>query len=65
MTPKVALLLLTVTMVLGPWLLWRVGAVRRLAPLAVLQIVAGVLLGPSLFGRLAPRRMRRFSPPGC
>jgi Kef-type K+ transport system membrane component KefB len=63
MTPKVTLLLLTVTMVLGPWLLWRVGAVRRLAPLAVLQIVAGVLLGPSLFGRLAPEaHAALFSP---
>lgn len=54
MTPKVALLLVTLLLVLGPWLLWRLRAVRRLAPLAVLQIMAGVLLGPTLFGRLAP-----------
>lgn len=52
--PKVLLLLIALALVLAPWLLWRVRAVRAVAPLAVLQILAGVLLGPSGLGRVAP-----------
>jgi len=63
MTPKTALLLVTLLLVVGPWLLWRVPAIRRVAPLAVVQIVAGLLLGPTLFGRLAPEASAAvFSP---
>lgn len=63
MTPKVALLLVTLLLVLGPWALWRVQAIRQVAPLAVVQIMAGVLLGPTLFGRLAPEaHAALFSP---
>ena len=40
--------------VLLPWLLWRIRVVRRAAPLAVVQILIGVLLGPSCLERLAP-----------
>jgi hypothetical protein len=29
-------------LVLGPWLVWRIPAVWRVAPLAVVQILAGV-----------------------
>jgi Kef-type K+ transport system membrane component KefB len=53
--PKVALLLVTLLLVIGPWLVWRIPAVRRVAPLAVVQILAGVLLGPSMFGKLEPQ----------
>ncbi|MDB5368467.1 MAG: cation:proton antiporter [Roseomonas sp.] len=63
LTPKVALLLVALLLVLGPWLVWRIGAVRRVAPLAVVQILAGVALGPTLLGRLAPEwHAALFSP---
>ncbi len=52
--PRVALLAVAFLLVLGPWLLWRIAALRRIAPLAVIQILAGVALGPSLLGRVAP-----------
>ena len=54
MTARIAFLLVTLAMVVGPWLIWRIDIVRRIAPLAVLQILAGVLLGPSGLGRVAP-----------
>jgi Kef-type K+ transport system membrane component KefB len=37
-----------------PLLLWRLTRLRRVMPLAVVQILTGILLGPSLLGRLAP-----------
>jgi len=37
-----------------PLLLWRLTGLRRVMPLAVVQILTGILLGPSLLGRLAP-----------
>ena len=54
MSTKVSLLAVSCAIVLLPWLLWRVGAVRRMAPLAVVQILVGVLLGPSCAGLVAP-----------
>jgi Kef-type K+ transport system membrane component KefB len=40
--------------VLIPFVLWHIFRIGRFLPLAVIQILAGVLLGPSLFGALAP-----------
>lgn len=40
--------------ILIPFVLWHIFRVGKLLPLAVIQILAGVLLGPSLFGALAP-----------
>ncbi len=37
-----------------PWLVWRLGRTDGWAPLVVVQIVAGVLLGPGIFGAVAP-----------
>ncbi|HEY4250434.1 MAG TPA: cation:proton antiporter [Roseomonas sp.] len=54
MSAKLALLIVALLLVLLPWALWRIGAVRAVAPLAVVQTLAGIALGPSLFGRLAP-----------
>ncbi len=51
---RVLLLAISVALVLLPWLLWRLRAVRHAAPLAVVQILVGVALGPSLLGRAAP-----------
>jgi len=54
LSTKVSLLAISLAIVLLPWLLWRVGAVRRAAPLAVVQILVGVVLGPSCAGQVAP-----------
>jgi Kef-type K+ transport system membrane component KefB len=51
---RVGFLLVALAIVLLPWLVWRVGAVRRVAPLAVVQIVGGVLLGPTALGWMMP-----------
>ncbi|GGG31377.1 sodium/hydrogen exchanger [Caldovatus sediminis] len=51
---RVPLLAIAAALVLVPWLLWRLRGVRRAAPLAVVQIMVGVALGPSLLGRAAP-----------
>ena len=54
MSTKISFLAISFAVVLLPWLLWRIGIVRRVAPLAVVQILIGVLLGPSCLGQLAP-----------
>ncbi|MEA2738738.1 MAG: hypothetical protein QOH05_2045, partial [Acetobacteraceae bacterium] len=46
MSTKVNLLAISLAIVLLPWLLWRIDLVRRVAPLAVVQILIGVVLGP-------------------
>ena len=53
--PPIALFLFQASLLIaGPWALWRLTGIRRIAPLAVLQICAGVLLGPSVLGVIAP-----------
>ena len=37
-----------------PWLIWRVGRTDYYAPLVVVQIVTGILLGPGVLGRFSP-----------
>ena len=37
-----------------PWLVWRLGRTDHWAPLVVVQIVAGILLGPGVLGRWFP-----------
>ncbi|MBW8271236.1 cation:proton antiporter [Caldovatus aquaticus] len=60
---RVLLLAVSFVLVLAPWLLWRLRAVRAVAPLAVVQILAGVALGPSLLGRVAPELHAALFPP--
>ena len=38
-----------------PFVLASALGLRRVIPLAVLQVLIGIALGPSLFGRLAPQ----------
>jgi Kef-type K+ transport system membrane component KefB len=46
-----------------PYLVWRVARTDYYAPLVVVQIVAGILLGPGILGRLFPEYYRFvFSP---
>lgn len=54
MNTKASFLLISFLIVVLPWLLWQWRPVRRVAPLAVVQIMAGVVLGPSCFGLWAP-----------
>jgi len=54
MSTRVDFLLVALAVVVAPYLVWRVPAVRRVAPLAVVQIMAGVLLGPSGLGLMLP-----------
>lgn len=37
-----------------PYLIWRVGKTKYYAPLVVVQIIAGVLLGPGILGKAFP-----------
>jgi Kef-type K+ transport system membrane component KefB len=37
-----------------PYVIWRVGRLRRVLLCVIVQILAGVLLGPTLLGRVAP-----------
>lgn len=37
-----------------PWLVWRVGKTDYYAPLVVVQIIAGILLGPGILGHAFP-----------
>src|ERR1700753_3860026 len=41
--------------ILIPYLLWRTLRLGRWFPLGVIQIFAGVLLGPAVFGALSPK----------
>jgi Kef-type K+ transport system membrane component KefB len=52
--PGTLLLVQAVILIAGPWMLWRLTGIARIAPLAVLQILFGVLLGPSVLGRALP-----------
>eukprot|EP01037_Dinobryon_pediforme_P001318 gene1318-1335_t len=51
---KSSFLLISFLIVILPWMFWQWRPIRRVAPLAVVQIMAGVVLGPSCFGLLAP-----------
>ena len=41
-----------------PWLVWRVGRTDYYAPLVVVQIVTGVVLGPGILGRIFPEQFQ-------
>lgn len=38
-----------------PFLVWRLGRTDAYAPLVVVQIIVGILLGPGVFGRIEPQ----------
>jgi len=46
-----------------PYLIWRLGRTEYYAPLVVVQIIAGIVLGPGMLGRILPAAHERlFSP---
>ncbi|CUW40495.1 putative cation/H+ antiporter [Magnetospirillum sp. XM-1] len=59
-----SLFLIQTALIIGlPYALWRLGLVGRLMPLAAVQMAAGIALGPSLLGWLAPELSMRLFPP--
>ncbi|PBN41852.1 cation:proton antiporter [Sphingobium sp. D43FB] len=57
--------LLALALVMGlPWLVWRLLRTDNWAPLVVVQIVAGVLLGPGVLGVALPQVHDFLFPPG-
>jgi Kef-type K+ transport system membrane component KefB len=52
--PQYMILLQGCIVLLIPYLLWRTAGLSRWVPLGVIQILAGVLLGPAIFGALFP-----------
>ncbi len=52
--PKTAYLLVMLGIFALPWLVWRLARTEDIAPLVVVQIVAGILLGPGIAGALFP-----------
>ncbi|OHC99305.1 MAG: sodium:proton exchanger [Sphingomonadales bacterium RIFCSPLOWO2_12_FULL_63_15] len=57
--------LLALALVMGlPWLVWRLLRTDNWAPLVVVQIIAGVLLGPGVLGVALPQVHDFLFPPG-
>jgi len=52
-TPELFLIAMLIILTV-PWLVWRLGRTDTYAPLVVVQIVAGVLLGPGVLGAVFP-----------
>ena len=52
-TTEIFLIAMTIIFTI-PYLIWRVGRTEYYAPLVVVQIITGILLGPGILGRLFP-----------
>ncbi len=52
-TPETFLVAMTIIFTV-PWLVWRLGKTDYYAPLVVVQILAGIVLGPGVLGRAFP-----------
>ncbi len=51
---KTAFLIIMLVIFTLPWLAWRLGRTEAIAPLVVVQIVGGILLGPGVAGAVWP-----------
>ncbi len=60
MTPGLIFLVQALVVVALPVGLLRLSGLKGLVPLVVIQILVGIALGPSLFGRLAPQYFQLF-----
>jgi len=54
LNPKTAFLLVMLLIFALPWLFWRLARTESIAPLVVVQIVGGILLGPGIAGAMFP-----------
>ena len=52
-TTEVFLIAMTIIFTV-PWLIWRLGKTDYYAPLVVVQIITGILLGPGVLGKAFP-----------
>lgn len=59
-----ALLLALLIIFSIPWLIWRLGKTDHWAPLVVVQIMAGIVLGPGVLGRWFPGYYELVFSPG-
>jgi Kef-type K+ transport system membrane component KefB len=53
-TSEIFLIAMTIILTV-PYLIWRVGRTDYYAPLVVVQIIAGIVLGPGILGAMFPR----------
>ena len=63
MKPEELFLIQSVLLIGLPYLLWRIGAVKKFVPIVVMQILLGIILGPSVFGRILPDYFGLLFPP--
>ncbi len=63
MTPSSIFLLAAFVIVAVPVVLLRVSGLKSVLPLVVVQIVVGIALGPSVFGRIAPGAFQSLATP--
>ena len=52
-TTEIFLIAMAITFAL-PYLVWRLGGTDYFAPLVIVQILSGIVLGPGLLGRAFP-----------
>src|SRR6202158_5291815 len=60
MTPALVFLVQALVAIALPVAVLRLSRLKGVVPLVVIQIVVGIALGPSLFGRLAPEYYQLF-----
>ena len=65
MTPSAIFLLQAFVIVAFPAILRRLTRVKGIMPLVTMQIVVGIALGPSVFGKLAPGYFQMFGSPAA
>jgi Kef-type K+ transport system membrane component KefB len=63
MSPAITFLVQAMIIIGLPPILWHSTPVKRVLPLAVIQIIAGIALGPSLLGRVWPSLFDSLFPP--
>jgi Kef-type K+ transport system membrane component KefB len=63
MTPSLNFLVLALIVVVFPVAVLRFSGLKGLVPLVVVQIMVGIVLGPSVFGRVAPGLFQMFINP--
>ena len=65
MTPNAIFLLQAFVIVAVPAILRRLTRVKGIMPLVTMQIMVGIALGPSVFGKLAPSYFQIFGSPAA
>lgn len=61
--PQYMILVQAAIVLLIPFVLWKVFALGRFFPLSVIQILSGILLGPTVFGTLMPELQQSLFAP--